>query len=76
MGEEKRMREGGARGESESPLLSVDPLFTFWVRYSESAGRVRGSCMLRVGGCAPAEKVVRWRRRWPWRDLGSGCAGG
>lgn len=34
-------------------------------------GKVRGRRRVDVGGEGVTEKVVRWRRRWPWRDLGS-----
>lgn len=36
------------------------------------AGRVRGRRRVEVGGLGVTLKVVLWRRRWPWRDLGSG----
>lgn len=35
------------------------------------AGRVRGRRRVEVGGLGVTLNVVRWRRRWPWRDLGS-----
>lgn len=34
-------------------------------------GGVVGRSVMVVGWWAPREKVVRWRRRWPWSDLGS-----
>lgn len=34
-------------------------------------GVVRGRSVRVVGRWPPREKVVLWRRRWPWRDLGS-----
>jgi hypothetical protein len=36
-----------------------------------AAGWVRGRRVRVVGRWPPNEKVVRWRRSWPWRDLGS-----
>jgi hypothetical protein len=36
-----------------------------------TGGVVRGRSVIVVGRWPPRENVVRWRRRWPWRDLGS-----
>jgi len=32
---------------------------------------VRGRRRVTVGPLEEVQKVVLWRRRWPWRDLGS-----
>lgn len=39
--------------------------------WDDDEGRVRGRRSVEVGGLGVTLKVVLWRRRWPWRDLGS-----
>jgi hypothetical protein len=46
-----------------------------WVWVWLSEGVVAGRRRDLVGWWAPVLKVVRWRRRWPWRDFGSASGG-
>lgn len=61
------LKRSSCSGDAVSVALSA----ALGVAGSMLGALVRGRRVMVEGRWPPRENVVRWRRRWPWRDLGS-----